>query len=98
MRLYWAFSILAFLVLITAAAVAKSKQEVGENLVARAIEVSDIRAKGALAFRLKGNLRVLGVNSSSDQGTYSEIWVSREQWRRQTELGNFSRVEVGGQE
>jgi TonB family protein len=44
---------------------------------------------------MKASFRALG-NGSADQGNYSEIWVSREQWRREVEFGSFRRVEVGG--
>jgi TonB family protein len=56
--------------------------------------LSDIRAVGAPAFRLNASFRSL--NNSTDIGNYSEVWVSRGQWRRDTELNGFRRLEVAG--
>jgi hypothetical protein len=74
---------------------AESKKLEGDQLVARAFEQSDIRAMSAPAFRMKASFRVWGIGSA-EQGTYAETWVSREQWRRETEIGSFRRVEVAG--
>lgn len=32
----------------------------------------------------------------TEQGTYSEVWISNSQWRRETVVGNSRRIEVGG--
>jgi TonB family protein len=74
---------------------AESKQKTGEKLIARAVELSDIRATGAPAFRMKASFRIPS-GSPADQGSYTETWESREEWRRETELGDFRRIEVGG--
>jgi TonB family protein len=87
-RLFRAF---ACVVLFASVASAESKQKTGEKLITRAAELSDIRATGAPAFRIKASFR-----TPSDHGTYTEVWVSREQWRRETEMGDFHRIETGG--
>src|SRR2546425_7854107 len=95
MTMYKSLYAITFLVLFASVARAENKQEGGKQLIARAVELSDIRAIGASAFRMKASLRVLG-KGPADEGNYSEIWVSREQWRREIEVGSFRRVEVGG--
>jgi len=85
----------AFLTLYAGAACADNKQQEGKNLIDRAIQLSDIRGIGAPAFRMKATFRLLS-GPSTDRGSYSEIWVSNEQWRRETGVGSFRRVEVGG--
>jgi len=95
MRIYRSLSIFAILILLTAVAVAMNKEEEGGKLIARAVEISNIRAPGAPAFRVKATFQASN-GRPADQGTYSEIWASREQWRRETGIAAFRRIEVGG--
>jgi TonB family protein len=82
------------LILCSSTAGAGAKQEEGEQLIARALELSDIRAPRAGAFHLRATFQKLA--DGSEPGRYAETWISKEQWRRETELGNFRRIEVGG--
>ncbi len=66
-----------------------------EALMAKAHQLSDIRAKGAPAFRLKATFTFVGKDLENAQGTYIEDWVSDAQWRRETIVKDFHRVEVG---
>jgi TonB family protein len=66
-----------------------------EALMERARHLSDIRAKNAPAFRLKATFTFVGKDLDNKQGTYTEVWVSDSQWRRETVVNNFNRVEVG---
>jgi|HubBroStandDraft_5_1064220.scaffolds.fasta_scaffold82621_2 TonB family protein len=66
-----------------------------EALMDRARHLSDIRAKNAPAFRLKATFSFVGKNLENFQGTYTEVWVSDSQWRRETVVENFHRVQVG---
>jgi hypothetical protein len=91
-RLLYGF---AFLSLFAAVAGADNKQQEGKNLIDRAIQLSDIRGIGAPAFRMKATFRMLS-GPSTDRGSYSEVWASNERWRRETGIGSFRRVEVGG--
>lgn len=75
---------------------AENKQEQGEKLIQRAEQLSDIRSPDAPAFRLKSTFKELGSDAPGTEGTYTETWVSRGRWRRETILGDFHRTEVGG--
>jgi hypothetical protein len=77
-------------------AIQKSEiQTRAEALIEKARKLSDIRAKNAPAFRLKATFSFVGKNLENEQGTYTEIWVSDSQWRRETVMSDFHRVEVG---
>jgi TonB family protein len=66
-----------------------------EALLDRARHLSDIRANNAPAFRLKATFTFVGKDLESKQGSYTELWVSDSQWRRETVIADFHRVEVG---
>jgi TonB family protein len=66
-----------------------------ESLMNRARHLSDIRAKNAPAFRLKATFSFVGKDLENKQGTYTEVWVSDSQWRRETTINDLVRVEVG---
>jgi TonB family protein len=74
-------------------AFASKKETEAIALLDRAKQLSDIRAEGTPAFRLKINFRII-QDGSSQEGAYSEIWASKTQWRRETTLGDFRRIEV----
>jgi TonB family protein len=67
-----------------------------ESLLDRAHKLSDIRSKGAPAFRLKATFSFIGQDLNAKEGTYNEVWVSPSQWWRETVIDNLRRVEVGG--
>jgi len=73
---------------------AEEQEEEGKALVDRAKQLSDIRAEGAPAFRLKTSFKVFKEDSTVTEGTYTETWVSRRQWRRETVLGDFRKIVV----
>jgi protein TonB len=73
---------------------ATNKQAETGSLIERAKEVSDIRADGAVAFRLKLGFKLLKQDGSQLEGTYVEIWTSKDHWRRETVAGDFRRTEV----
>jgi len=80
----------------TPIAVEKSEIQVrAEALMARAHRLSDIRAKSTPAFRLKATFRFVGKDLEDAQGTYTEVWVSDSQWRRETVVKDLRRIEVG---
>jgi TonB family protein len=81
-------------VLIASLGFAGKKEEEGTALLDRAKELSDIRAQGAQAFRLRASFKVIREDSTMSEGTYTETWVSPEQWRRETVLGDFRGTEV----
>lgn len=76
--------------------VEKSNTQIrAEALLTKARHLSDIRAKGAPAFRLKAAFTFVGKDLENAQGTYTEVWVSDSQWRRETVVKDSRRVEVG---
>ena len=76
--------------------VEKSETQIhAEALMAKARHLSDIRAKNAPAFRLKATFTFIGKDLENAQGTYTEVWVSDSQWRRETVVRDFRRTEVG---
>jgi TonB family protein len=70
-------------------------QSRAETLMAKARHLSDIRAKGATAFRLKATFTFVGKDLENMQGTYTEDWISDSQWRRETVVKDLRRIEVG---
>jgi TonB family protein len=44
---------------------------------------------------LKATFSFIGKNLESARGTYTEIWISDSQWRRETIVNDIHRVEVG---
>ena len=62
-----------------------------------ALDHFDIRADGAPSFRLAAKLQLIR-NGVTTEGSYKELWMSKQQWRREIELGRYRRVEVGSGE
>jgi hypothetical protein len=75
-------------------AFASKKDAEAAALLEHAKQLSDIRAEGAPAFRLKLSFKVIKEDGSALQGAYTEVWVSKSQWRRETVLGDFRRTQV----
>jgi hypothetical protein len=67
-----------------------------EALLERARQLSDIRSPNAPAFRLKATFSFVGTDLETVQGTYSEVWISSSQWRREIVVEDSRRIEVGG--
>jgi TonB family protein len=84
------------LVLFAAASSAEDIQKTAEGLLDRARQLSDIRSPNAPPFQLKLTFSFVGKDLETSEGTYSEVWISNSQWRRETTVGNFRRIEVGG--
>lgn len=88
--------VVGLLPLFSSAAVAENKQKEGEKLIQQAEQNSNIRSPDAQPFRLRASFKELGDNASGGEGTYTEIWVSRGRWRRESIVGDFHRTEVRG--
>lgn len=67
-----------------------------EALLDKARQLSDIRSPSAPPFRLNATFSFIGADLETIQGTYTEVWVSDSQWRRETVVKDSQRVEVGG--
>ena len=67
-----------------------------ESMIAKARQLSDIRAKSAPAFRLSVEFSFANKGLATVEGTYTETWVSESQWSRETAVGELRLVEIGG--
>lgn len=65
-----------------------------QALMDKARRLGDIHSPNAPAFRLEATFSFVGSGLETQQGTYSEIWVSRSKWRRETTVGNWRRIQV----
>ncbi len=88
------FVVAATLLLCSSASSAGNKQAEATSLIERAKQLSDIRADGAPAFRLMLDFRATKKDGSTVEGTYTEVWNSKAQWRRETVAGDVRRREV----
>lgn len=86
--------LLLALTLFVSTALAHEKHTEAAALIENAKQLSDIRAEGAPAFRLKVSLKIIQDDGSALEGAYTEDWVSKEQWRRETVLGDFRRTQI----
>jgi TonB family protein len=59
-------------------------------------QLSDIRSRNAPAFRLKASFSFIGSDLETVKGTYTEVWISSSQWRRETVVNNLRRIDIGG--
>jgi hypothetical protein len=67
-----------------------------DALLLKARQLSDIRSPNAPAFRLKATFSFTGLDLQKVEGTYTEVWVSNSQWRREMVIGDLRHIEVGG--
>jgi TonB family protein len=82
------------LALLGSTAFASNKQAEAAALVEHAKQLSDIRADGAPPFRLRLDFKIIKEDGSVKEGVYTEVWVSKTQWRRETALEDFRRIQI----
>ena len=82
-------------VLLTTLSLCEDKQAQGEAMLERARLASDIRSPHAPAFHLKATFSFVSEKLETVAGTYSEWWISKTQWRRETVVGDSRRIEIG---
>jgi TonB family protein len=87
---------LVLLLLLGGTALAEDVQQTAEGMLDRARQLSDIRSPNAPGFRLNVTFSFIDQDLETVQGTYTEVWISNSQWRRETVVGNLRRVEIGG--
>lgn len=75
---------------------AQDVQARAQAMIAKARQLSDIRAKSAPAFRLSVAFSFVEKGLDTVQGTYTETWMSEYQWRRETNVGDLRHIEIGG--
>src|SRR5579862_6694962 len=86
--------LLAALTSLVCAAFASKKDTEAAALIDNAKKLSDIRAGGAPAFRLKMSFKIIKEDGSVVEGSHTEDWLSETQWRRETVLGDFRETQV----
>ena len=86
----------ACLACLSLASVAQDIQASAQSMLQHALQLSDIRAPGAPAFRLTASFSFIDDDLDTVQGTYTETWISAAQWRRDTAVGDLHYVDVGG--
>jgi TonB family protein len=89
------FSIV-LLILLGARSIAEDVQKAADGMLDRARQLSDIRSPNAPGFRLNATFSFIRQDLETLQGSYTEVWISNSQWRRETVVGNFRRIEIGG--
>jgi len=72
----------------------KDRDREAAALQDRAKALSDIRVHGAPPFRLKVTFKIWRDDGSVAEGTYTELWVSSAQWRKEFVAGDFRRTQV----
>ncbi|MGA2353454.1 MAG: energy transducer TonB [Terriglobales bacterium] len=89
-------SSLMLLALFVDAAAADDVQKTAEEMMERARQLSDIRSPNAPGFRMNVTFSFIGKDLETLQGTYTEVWMSNSQWRRETVVGDLRQIEIGG--
>jgi TonB family protein len=84
------------LVLCGSASPVDDVQKTAEGMLDAARQLSDIRSPNAPGFRLNVTFSFLGPDLDPLQGTYTEVWISNSQWRRETVVGDYRHIEIGG--
>lgn len=86
------------LVLLSVFAVGNdTRQQEGEALIEKARDLSSPQASASQPYRLKMRVRYMSAGSPKE-GSYSEMWVSKTQWRREETFSGFTQTEIGSSE
>lgn len=93
---YASFPVLIMVLLASfaPAAFANEKDAEATALIEHARQLSDIRAEGSPAFKVRLIFKIIKKNGSALEGEYGEVWVSKGQWQKDTVAGPFHSVEV----
>jgi hypothetical protein len=75
---------------------AQDIQKHAEALIEHARQLSDIRGANAPAFQLKATFSFTGADLEPVHGTYTEVWMSKSQWRREIASKYWRRIEIAG--
>jgi TonB family protein len=75
---------------------AQDVQKHADAMMRRARELSDIRSSTAPAFRLKATFSFTGEDLEPVEGTFTELWISNSQWRKETVVNDLRKIEIGG--
>lgn len=67
----------------------------GMALMAKAVDLENLRAQGAKSFHLSMKIHARQVGSDPADGSYDETWISPDIWRREITFRDFHQLEVG---
>ena len=73
---------------------ASEKEKAADALLARARDLTDIRAEGGPAFHLRARVRLVNVPNGPVEGFYSEFRDSQGQWRNVLEMPDWKYISV----
>ncbi|HEV3512871.1 MAG TPA: energy transducer TonB [Candidatus Sulfotelmatobacter sp.] len=76
---------------------AADKRSDGAELLAKAVTLQDIRAADAKPFHLRLRIHTQGIVAKPADGTYDEVWLGPNKWRREISFPGFTQVVVGDQ-
>lgn len=71
------------------------KEREGEELMAKAAAAQNLRSLEARPFSLHMSVHAERIVTAPTDGTYDEVWVSPEKWRRKIAFIGFDQTEVG---
>src|SRR5215472_9878271 len=71
-----------------------SRNKEADLLIARAKQLTDIRAEGSPSFVLKAEFKILRDPDHPVTGTYKETWVSRSLVLTEISAGDYRRTEI----
>jgi TonB family protein len=86
----------ACVVLLRLLSTAQDAQSRADAMLDKARQLSDIRSPNAPPFQLKATFSFIGTDLETVRGTYTEVWVSNSQWRREIVVKDLRRIEVAG--
>jgi TonB family protein len=69
-------------------------QKRAEALIGTAQQLSDIRSSASAPFRLTATFTFAAESLETLSGTYTEVWVSKSQWRREIDVGTSQQIEI----
>jgi len=74
----------------------QKRQELDALLVKAS--AANLQANGSPPFHLRLELHAEHITAKPLDGTYDEVWRTRDSWRREINFPNFKQVEVGDQD
>jgi TonB family protein len=75
--------------------IADDARSQADALFLRAASQQNLRAPGAKAFHLRLRAHAEHIVAKPLDGTYDEVWIAQDMWRRRTSYPGFEQVEVG---
>ena len=74
---------------------ASDKQREASGLMAEADDAQNLRSANAKPFRIHMRVHAERIVARPSDGTYDEVWLSSDKWRREIAFPGFDQVEVG---